>query len=196
MPRRKRKIPEINSSSSADIAFLLLIFFLITTSMNTDRGLARRLPPPIPKEQEQKDMEIKQRNILLILVNSNNQLMVAGELMNVSNLKEKVKEFISNPYDLPHLPEKTEKEVPFLGKVKCCDKGVISLQNDRFTEYQAYIEVQNELVSAYNELRDEYAKREWGKTYAELPKAKQDAIKKVYPQNISEAEPKNYGGKR
>lgn len=195
MARKKRKVPEMNSSSCADIAFLLLIFFLVTTSMDTDKGLARRLPQPVPKNQKQKDVEIKHRNVLLILVNSNNQLMVGGQPLEVSQLRSKTKEFIQNPYNDASLPEKSEKDVPFFGKVMCCDKGVISLQNDRFTEYQAYISVQNELVAAYNEVRNECAKEKWGKLYNELDEEQQDAVKKIYPQNISEAEPKNYGGK-
>lgn len=191
MARKKRKLPEVNSSSSADIAFLLLIFFLVTTSMDTDKGLARRLPQPVPKEM-QKDVEIKHRNVLTILVNANNQLMVAGEIMDMSGLKNKAKEFIQNPYNDANLPEKVEKEVPFFGKVMCSSKGVISLQNEVNTEYQAYITVTNELMAAYNELRNELAKEKWGKTYADLSEDQKDAIATIYPMNISEAEPKEY----
>ena len=129
MARKKRKLPEVNSSSSADIAFLLLIFFLVTTSMDTDKGLARRLPPPVPKEMKT-DVEIKHRNVLTVLVNANNQLMVASEIMDMSGLKNKAKEFIQNPYNDATLPEKVEKDVPFFGKVMCSSKGVISLYNE------------------------------------------------------------------
>lgn len=191
MARKKRKLPEVNSSSSADIAFLLLIFFLVTTSMDTDKGLARRLPPPVPKEMKT-DVEIKHRNVLTVLVNANNQLMVAGEIMDMSGLKNKAKEFIQNPYNDATLPEKVEKDVPFFGKVMCSSKGVISLQNEVNTEYQAYITVTNELMAAYSELRNELAKEKWGKLYADLNEEQKDAISMIYPMNISEAEPKEY----
>jgi len=92
------------------------------------------------------------------------------------------------------LPEKEEADVPFFGKMMVCKPHVISLQNDRGTLYQAYIRVQNELAAAYNELRDEKAKQKWGKTFAELTDEQKEAIQMIYPQKISEAEPKNYGG--
>lgn len=196
MARKKRKVPQVNSSSSADIAFLLLIFFLITTSMDTDKGLLRRLPPPIPPDQVQQDTEIKQRNILTVLINSNNQLLVGGEQMNVDKLRERAKEFIANKEDLPNLPERFATEVEFFGTYPVTKFHVISLQNDRSTEYQAYIEVQNELVAAYNELRNELAKAKFNKTFEELGEAEQKAIQTIYPQKISEAEPKTYGGKK
>ncbi|MEG0949595.1 MAG: biopolymer transporter ExbD [Bacteroidales bacterium] len=196
MARKKRKVPQVNSSSSADIAFLLLIFFLITTSMDTDKGLLRRLPPPIPPDQEQKDQDVKMRNVLQVLINSNNQLLVGGEPMSVDELRAKAKEFIANKEDLPNLPERFPTEVEFFGSYPVTKFHVISLQNDRSTEYQAYIEVQNELVAAYNELRNELAKAKFNKPFEELGEEEQKAIQKIYPQKISEAEPKNYGGKK
>lgn len=110
MARKKRGVPGINSSSTADIAFMLLIFFLITTSMDTDRGLARRLPPP-PENKDQKDDDIivKERNILQVRLNKDNQLMCGTDYIDVKQLKEKAKEFIANPYDDENLPEKHRK---------------------------------------------------------------------------------------
>lgn len=197
MARKKKKVPQVNSSSSADIAFLLLIFFLITTSMDTDKGLLRRLPPPIPPDQQQdQEMDVKQRNVLQVLINANNQLLVGGEPTDVNDLRERAKEFIANKEDLPNLPEKFPVEVEFFGTYMITKFSVISLQNDRSTEYQAYIEVQNELVAAYNELRSELAKSKFNKTFEELNEAEQKAIQTIYPQKISEAEPKQYGGKK
>jgi biopolymer transport protein ExbD len=196
MARKKRKVPQVNSSSSADIAFLLLIFFLITTSMDTDKGLLRRLPPPIPPDQQQQDLDVKMRNVLQVLINSNNQLLVGGEPIEVSQLKEKAKEFIANKEDLPNLPERIPTEVEFFGTYPVTKYHVISLQNDRSTEYQAYIEVQNELVAAYNELREELAKAKFNKSFEELDENQQKAVQAIYPQKISEAEPKTYGGKK
>lgn len=195
MARKKRKVAQVNSSSSADIAFLLLIFFLVTTSMDTDKGLIRRLPPPVPEDQEQQDIDIKQRNVLVVLLNSNNQLMVNGEPLELNMLREKAVEFIANEENLPNLPEKEVVEVPFFGAQAITKYHVISLQNDRSTEYQAYLEVQNELVAAYTELRSSLAKRKFGKAYADLGELEQKAIQTIYPQKISEAEPKNYGAK-
>lgn len=194
MARKKKKVPQVNSSSSADIAFLLLIFFLITTSMDTDKGLSRRLPAPIPPDQEQQDQDVKKRNVLQVLVNSNNQLLVAGEPLELSELREKAKEFIANKEDLPNLPERHATEIAYFGNYPVTKFHVISLQNDQSTEYQAYLEVQNELVAAYNELREEIAQAKFGKTFEELLPEQQKAIQKVYPQKISEAEPKKYGG--
>ncbi len=194
MGKTKRKIKEINSSSMADISFLLLIFFLVTTSMNVSTGLQRRLPPPLPPNQKPEDTDIKKRNIFVVKVNSMNQLLVQGQEMNVRDLREKAKEFIKNEANDPNLPEKVTVNIPNLGNVEITKDHVISLQNDVDTQYQAYIEVQNELVGAYNELRNEFAQERFGKKYDELDPELQKAVQDVYPQKISEAEPKNYGG--
>ena len=192
----KRKTPGINGSSSADIAFMLLIFFLITTSMDTDQGLARRLPPPVPKDQKKQDVDINKRNLLVVLINSQNQILCGDQFVDIKQLKDKVKEFIDNPYNDADKPEKVEEDVPFFGKVMTAKKHVISLQNDRGTEYQAYIKVQNELAKAYNELRDNVSRKKFGMPFAELDEEQQKAVQQIYPQKISEAEPKNYGGKK
>ena len=197
MAKKKREVPEINSSSTADIAFLLLIFFLITTSMDTDRGLARRLPPP--PEQNQKnndDVKLKERNVLQVFVNMNDQLMCGNDYIGVDQLRQKAKEFIANPYNDETKPEKHAKDVPFFGNMMVTEKHVVSLRCDRGTSYKTYIAVQNELVAAYNELRDELAQEKWQKNYADLDEAQQEAIRDIYPQKISEAEPKKYGEKK
>lgn len=178
----------------ADIAFLLLIFFLVTTTMNVDTGLARMLPPMPDPNIKQEQVDIKQRNIFTVLVNKSDRLLVEGQPMEISMLREKTKEFIVNPNDDPNLPEKTEVVVDFFGTVKV-GKGVVSLQNDRGTSYNMYMKVQNELVAAYNELREELARNKFGKSFKDLPDEQKEAIQKVYPQRISEAEP-NVGGKK
>ena len=196
MARKKRAVPGINSSSTADIAFMLLIFFLITTSMDTDRGLARRLPPPPEnKDQKQDDIIVKERNVLQVRLNKDDQLMCGQDYIDIKQLKEKAKEFIVNPYDDEKLPEKHRKNIPVRGDCMMTEKHVISVQNDVGTSYKAYIDVQNELVAAYNELRDELGKAKFGKTYAQCDEDEQKAIREYYPQKISEAEPKKYGGK-
>ena len=197
----KRSVQEINASSMADIAFLLLIFFLVTTTMSVDKGLSRRLPPPLPPDQKEKlkDIEVKERNIFVVLINSRNQVLAQGQYIQVEELREKVKEFIKNEANDPNLPELSEIEVEIDGrieKVMTTEAHIVSLQNDRGTTYQKYIEVQNELVAAYNEVRDEYSRQRFGVSYNELTEDRQGAIQKIYPQKISEAEPKNYGGNK
>lgn len=197
MGRKKRKAPGINASSSADIAFMLLLFFLMTSSMDTDKGLPRRLPPPVPKEQKNNtDVDIKKRNLLVVLINSSNQILCGDQFIDIKQLKEKVKEFVDNPFNEEHKPEKVEIDVPFFGKRMVTKNHVISLQNDRGTEYQAYINVQNEIAAAYNELRNDISKSKFGKDFAELDEEQQKAVQMIYPQKISEAEPKNYGGNK
>ena len=159
----RKKTPEINASSTADIAFLLLTFFLMTTTMDVDSGLFRRLPP-----------------------------MPNGELMQIENLKEKAKEFILNPQNREDLPSKVVKEIPFFGQAEV-SRGIISLQSDRGTSYKMYIAVQDELTAAYNEIRDIKAMEKWGKKYSELTEEQMDAVRKLVPTAISEAEPKNIG---
>ncbi|MDR1601866.1 MAG: biopolymer transporter ExbD [Tannerella sp.] len=196
MGNKKRKVPGVNATSSADIAFMLLLFFLLTTSMDTDQGLARRLPQPPNNETKKDELDIKKRNILPILLNTYNQVLCAGEYVELSDLREKAKEFIANRDDDPSLPERVEEDVPFFGLVKTSKPHVISLMNDRGTQYQKYIDVQNELAAAYNELRDEVSKDKWGKAFAELQEEQQKAVQMIYPQKISEAEPKNYGDRK
>ena len=196
MAKGKRKVPDINSSSTADIAFLLLIFFLITTSMDTDRGLARRLPPPPEKDQKIEDQKKKERNVLQVFLNMQDQLMWGNDYITVDQLRAKTKEFIANPYNDETKPEKISKNVAFFGTVQVTENHVVSLRCDRGSSYKAYMAVQNELVAAYNELRDELAQEKWQKNYAELDQEQQDAIREIYPQRISEAEPKKYGEKK
>jgi biopolymer transport protein ExbD len=194
----RRTIQEINAGSMADIAFLLLIFFLVSTTMDTDSGIVRKLPPMPEKEKQEEQVDVKERNIFVVLVNRNNQLLVEGELMDIKDLRNAAKEFIVNPYNDPNLPAKEWIDVEFFGPVEVTKKHVISLQNDRGTSYEMYIAVQNELAAAYNELRDELSERKFGVKYSDLKgkedEAKRNAIEEIYPMKISEAEPKNVGG--
>ena len=194
MGKKKRETGEINSSSMADIAFLLLIFFLVTTSMSTNTGLSRRLPPPLPPDQPVPPVDINKRNLFVVKVNSMNELMVQGELMELRDLRKKAKEFIKNENNDPHMPIKTLVKIPLLGEMEVTKEHVISLQNDVDTQYQAYIDVQNELIAAYNELRNELSLQKFGKLFDDLGEEEKKAIQDAYPQKISEAEPKNYGG--
>lgn len=208
----KRKIPEVNAGSMADIAFLLLIFFLVTTTMDVDTGLIRKLPPP-PKDKKV-TQDVKRRNGFMVLINKDNMLAIGGNPADVSELRERIKEFILNPTNDPNLSEKItiqEKLEQELSKKEPNKKkiaqykqiikefgldtyislGVVSLQNDRGTSYGKYIEVQNEIVGAFNDLRNDLARKKWNKDFKDLTKDQQDLIKIIYPLAISEAEPRS-----
>ena len=191
----KGKTPGLNTGSMSDISFLLLTFFLLVSSINTDQGIQRKLPPPPQKNQE--DVKVNKRNVLVVLVNMNDQLMVNGEFMpDVNMLKEKTKNFISNPANAPDMSDKKTVMVDELGTEEIVSKGVISLQNDRGTSYEMYIAVQNQLTLAFNELRDEFSRARFGKDFNDLPETQRKGVQKVIPVNISEAEPVNYGGNK
>ena len=186
-----RKVPEINAGSMADIAFLLLIFFLMATTMSVDSGMSRLLPPmPDSKANKSKSPEIKKRNVFVVLVNKYDQLLVNGEPLDIQLLRNKTKEFIVNPLNNPALSEKKTEEIYGLG-LWPVSKGIISLQSDRRTSYKMYLSVQNELVASHNELRNEFAQTKFGKKYGELSADEQRIVRAVYPQQISEAEPKS-----
>ena len=201
MTKKKKKMPGLNTSSTADISFMLLIFFLVTTSMDTDMGLARRLPQPPDPDQEDAQVDIKSRNILYVRLNAAGQLNVKDEVTSASEgyidfgaLRQRAKEFIKNEQNYSKWPEKHVKVINLLGRCYVTDKHVISVQTDRGTPYNAYFQVQNELVAAYTELRNEVSKEKFGREYQYLSDEQKAAIREYYPQNISEAEPKKYGG--
>jgi len=173
-----RSAPEVNAGSMADIAFLLLIFFLVTTTIDVDKGVLVRLPPW--SEEPPEDLKLKKRNVYSVLVNADNQLLVRGEPQKVSTLKENAKVFIMNPSQRPDMAENP-------------NKAIISLKNDRGTSYKTYLEVYNELKAAYNELREEEAQKKYGKSFEYLSKDKKKEIRSKIPLVISEAEPTNFG---
>ena len=234
MSRRSRENEEINAGSMADIAFLLLIFFLVTTTMDQDTGILRLLPPPL--DITVTPPPVKEKNVYEVLVNANDQLLVEGNFMDIKELKDGAIEFFTNPSNRDDLPERRPVTKAMceenLGKAKAIlastgsfearqavkkweeklsavlllgtynelpGSAIVSLQNDNGTSYEMYIQVQNELQSAINQLRDEISEKEFGKKYNELDplkegdKEKIKAVRAVYPQRISEAEPKNTG---
>ena len=176
------------------MAFILLCFFLMTTTMDQDKGLQRRLPPMPDPNQKVEDQKVNRRNIIVVKINSADRLLAGSEPMDVSQLKDKIKEFLTNPNNDPNLPEKEEIEIENFGPCQV-SKGVISLQNDRGTSYQAYMAVQNELVKAVNELRDDFAMANFAKLYSKCNEEEQEIVRKAVPQNISEAEPKDVSKK-
>ena len=200
----------------ADIAFLLLIFFLVTTTMDFDTGIMRQLPPIQEAEQQDKKIEINERNVFVVLVNRNNALLVESKPGRVEEIKDGVIKFITNPTNDPtlsdgemlskKLEDEMAKEAPNatlvanykkaieIMKDRRVSKGVVSIQNDRSTTYEKYIEIQNEVVAAFNELRNILSQEAFGKLFDDLSEDEQELIKLVYPVAISEAEPRNVGG--
>ena len=193
----KRAAPEVNAGSMADIAFLLLIFFLVTTTIETDSGINRKLPP---MEDSDEDVIIKQKNIFTVLLNGKDQLLVEDNIMELKDLREAAREFLDNGGDgscnyCQGKKDPSSSDNP--------DKAIISLKNERETSYKTYIAVQNELVAAYNELRDVRAEAEYGMPFTEMEanykdvnwpgnkvklKEKIDQIKADYPQKLSEVQ--------
>jgi biopolymer transport protein ExbD len=199
----KRQVKEINASSMADIAFLLLIFFLVATTMNVDTGITRMLPPIPPEEQISQDLKVKERNLLQIYINPQDQIMVAGTPMDITQLTETVKRWVLNTSNDENLPEKENVSIPMPDGstwVYPQSKGVISLNSATATSYDIYVQVQNELTRAFNEIRNDVSRTKFGKPFTELSDAERETIanpqgsKGAVPMNISEAEPKNYGG--
>jgi biopolymer transport protein ExbD len=185
MARKKRTFPEVPSASLADIAFLLIIFFIVSTTMDVDTGIYRLLPQWVDNVEAPK---INKRNTFVVLINKNNDLAINGEFAQVSDIKDRLKEFILNPNDNPNLSEKKEEVIEGIGPFMR-SQGIVSLQNDRGTDYGAYMQVQNELVRAINELREEYSMEHFGMKMSKLTEAQQEAVKKAFPTAISEAEP-------
>ncbi len=188
----KRAAPEINAGSMADIAFLLLIFFLVTTTMDVDTGITRKLPPPV--ENPDQNIDVKDRNVLKILVNSHDQILVDGKPGNIKTLANKVEDFMAIHPDNPKYPETQVKHIDGLGKDVIMSKGIISLKNDRGTSYKMYIEIQNELAKAFDEMKDQMSLKYYGVKYGQLvDDRKIKIINKLVPVRVSEAEPENVG---
>ena len=183
MGSRRRDIPEINAGSMADIAFLLLVFFLVTTTMDVPNGLQVALPPI--SEEPPEDSKQKKREVLEVLVNSADQLLVEGSALTIDKLRQKTIDHLTNEGRNPTLSTTSTK-------------AIVSLKNDRGTSYDMYVQVYNELTAAYNKVRDEYSMQKYGVIYSKLdPLRDEDKIKEVkkkYPKKLSEAEPVSIGG--
>lgn len=190
-----KPLPALNTTSTGDIAFLLLIFFLVATTMDVDKGIQRRLPPMPDENQKQQDIKVNRRNIVVVRINAQDRILAGGTPMDITQVKDQIKEFITNPANSEALPEKEMKDIEGFGQY-AVSKGVVSLQNDRGTSYSAYLRVQNEIVKAFNEIRDDFAMVNFGSKYADLDEEKQRIVRDAVPQSISEAEPKDVSKKR
>jgi biopolymer transport protein ExbD len=188
MPQFKRKIPQFNATSSADIAFILLLFFLLTGSLDPKSGIYRRLSPAETEVKLKEKRNIEKRNLLTFTIDGKNRILLEDKPLDLSAVRDVAKTFISNPNNLEYLPEKTTSEVPTLGLVPISDKAIIQLIFSRNANYQTYISVLSELTTAYNDLRSELANEKFHKPFDELTEEEQTALRKVYPQQISETE--------
>ncbi len=192
----KREVKEINASSMADIAFLLLIFFLVATTMNVDTGITRMLPA-IPLEEQPEDVKVRERNLMSILVTQHDMIAMDRQAVDISQLKDRVKEFVLNPRGDVNMPESKDTEIVLPDGsiwIYPVSEGVVSLLSDRGTSYNMYIAVQNELTRAFNEIRNEVAREKFGNDFMKLDEGEREAVTKAVPAKISEAEPKNTGG--
>jgi biopolymer transport protein ExbD len=191
----RRPAGEINAGSMADISFLILCFFLMVSQMDSDSGLPRVLPQMPDENQQQADVQVNRRNVMVVNINSNDRIGVGGQPIDLNLLKDRVKAFVLNEADDPNLPEKELIQIAGFGAYYV-SKGVLSLQNDRATSYEMYMKVQNELVRAYNELRDDFSVQHFGKVFVTLDETQKDIVRTIYKQNISEAEPRDVSKKR
>lgn len=163
--------------------------------MDVDKGIQRRLPPMPDENQKQQDIKVNRRNIVVVRINAQDRILAGGTPMDITQVKDQIKEFIVNPANSESLPEKEMKDIEGFGQY-AVSKGVVSLQNDRGTSYSAYLRVQNEIVKAFNEIRDDFAMVNFGSKYADLDEDKQRIVRDAVPQSISEAEPKDVSKKR
>ncbi|MBR1449604.1 MAG: biopolymer transporter ExbD [Prevotella sp.] len=191
--RRRRDIPELNTTSTADISFMLLIFFLVTSSMDTDKGLARQLPPP-DNPMEEQDLVVKRRNVMQLHLDAQNRLTCNGEPITAADLTLSVADFVDNTAQDPEKPEMSQREVHLLGKCLVSDRHVIFIEVDPQATYDAYFAMQNAIVAGYARLRGALAQQRFGHPWEQCSLEERDAISMVFPQRISEREQEQEGG--
>ena len=174
--RKKRQVPSLNTTSTADISFMLLILFLVTSSMDIDKGLTRQLPPLTPEEQRVEQTDVDERNVLRLQITADGQLICNDEPLPASQLRARVEEFVGVTSDrLQH---------------------IIQLETDRAASYEAYFDVQNEIVAAYNALRNQRARQRYGHSLTECTPEQKTQLRDYYPQRIAEVNNANEEGGR
>jgi len=181
--QKQNYIPEINAGSMADIAFLLLIFFLVSTTIPNDQGIVRKLPEPCLNGDC--STEINERNVLRISMNFAGELSIDSEVSSMDSLVPKIKEFIDNNGDGSCLYCKGSKRLNASDNPSI---AVVSLATDRQLPYKLFIEAQNKISLAYLELREEYAKKVYNKNLSQLKEDEWAQVRKSYPLLLSEAE--------
>ena len=183
--RKKRETPGLDTTSTADISFMLLIFFLVTSSMDTDKGLARQLPMPEDQTEEQ-ELVVKRRNVMELRLDDAGRLTCDGDTLGADELVGRIEDFVANAADDPQKPERSEREVHLLGRCRVSDRHVIFVDVSPQTTYDAYFQMQNAIVAAYTHLRDELAQRQFGHDYKDCTQEQREAVAMVFPQRISE----------
>ena len=172
--RKKRQVPGLNTASTADISFMLLIFFLVTTSMDVDKGLFRVLPSPEPQKLEQQETTVDKSTLLALHVTAQNKLLVNDKPQNVNKLSGEVIKFVHR-----------------LGA-----RHLISIESDRDANYDLYFQMQNQIMMAYQQLRDEYSQKHFGKDFSSLSSEQKEKVRKACPQRITESYANAGGGQK
>jgi len=186
-----KKPPTLNAMQTADMAFIMLCFFMMVTTMGSEFGLIRQLPPWVEHNPKDTGDKINERNVLVVRISGQNALLVNNEYMEMSQLRAKAKDFFNINNTGDKYPEKEIVELPLLGSTSINRTAVVSLQNDRSTAYRTYIQAQNELSAAINELRDEFSLQRFASRYENLSPEQQDVVgNQIYKMAISEAEPR------
>jgi biopolymer transport protein ExbD len=193
--RYKHNIPGIHSSAVADLSFLLLIFFIVTISLEPTWVMPVRLSPLMPENQQKSPLKIKERDFLPIYIDNEDRIFCRSAAIQATELRAYAKRFIENPDNDNNLPEKVAVNIPPLGVVNTTQHHIIALSNGEKTSFQTYIFVQNELVTAYNELREELSQKKFNKAYNALTILEQEAVKSYYQRKISRPEKIDKGGR-
>jgi len=184
-----KKAPGLNGTQTADMAFIMLCFFMMVTTMGSEFGLIRMLPPWTDATDGD---QIRERNVLVVNVNAHNMLQARGQIIDISELREATKDFFYLGNTADNYPEKEVREISGIGNVNVNSGAVVSLVNQRGTSYRMYIQVQNELAAAINELRDEFSLQRLGSKFDDLSEELQNVVSsQVYPMAISEADPRD-----
>lgn len=189
--RRRRKVPGLNTASVADISFTLLILFLVVTSMDEDKGVARLLPQLADKQQT---AEIADRNMMKLRIDEANRVFIDDEPVEMGEIKARVMTFVENPQNLPTLPEKRTIDIYGIGKRGVTEGHVIQVDASRQADYNTYFRVQNQIVAAYGQLRDNLALHQFHHHYDECTEEQRAALRECYPQRVSESYNLKEGG--
>lgn len=186
--RTKKQVPGLNMTATADISFMLLIFFLVATSMYEEKGLQAQLPPPRDQRVEA-ELHVARRNVAEIVVDADGRTTLDGEAVTADQLTERIATFVANAADDASMPEKSLRDVNLLGTTEVSDRHVVSIQTDRLTSYDAYFRMRHAVARAYARLRNQLAHERFGRSYAACSPEQREALGMVYPVRISEQPP-------
>ena len=184
--------PKLNAMQTADMAFIMLCFFMMVTTMGGEFGLIRQLPPWVEHNPNDKGDKVNRRNVFVVGISKDDNMLVQGEYKSIADLRAMAKEFFDINNTGENFPEKEVQELPLLGAIQVNKTAIASLQNDRGTSYKVYLQAQHELAGAINELRDEFCRQRFGSKFDDCTDEQKDVVSNsVYKMAISEAEPKD-----